>query len=139
MIYKPTVQNISVGWSSPLWDYHYYSPFVSISTDGGELISSEYVQLTLSYMTADGRSALYKGADALPIASLGKICHETLHVFGLKDLYRSDLSSEVYFMSAMGKPLSPAVQFISVKEREALGFLTGDDILTLSGDGLVFA
>ena len=135
VIYKPTVQNISVGWSSPLWDYHYYSPFVGISTDGGELISSEYVQLTLSYMTADGRSALYKGADALPIASLGKICHETLHVFGLKDLYRSDLSSEVYFMSAMGKPLSPAVQFISVKEREALGFLTGDDILTLSGDG----
>ena len=135
VIYKPTVQNISVGWSSPLWDYHYYSPFVGISTDGGELISSEYVQLTLSYMTADGRSALYKGADALPIASLGKICHETLHVFGLKDLYRSDLSSEVYFMSAMGKPLSPAVQFISVKEREALGFLSGDDILTLSCDG----
>lgn len=24
VIYKPTVQNISVGWSSPLWDYHYY-------------------------------------------------------------------------------------------------------------------
>ncbi len=58
--------------------------FVGISTDGGELISSEYVQLTLSYMTADGRSALYKGADALPIASLGKICHETLHVCWLE-------------------------------------------------------
>ncbi len=44
---------------------------------------------------------------------------------GLKDLYRSDLSSEVYFMSAMGKPLSPAVQFISVKGARSPGSFRG--------------
>lgn len=135
VIYKPTTQNISVGWSSPLWDYQYYNPLVSFPTEKGELRSDAYVQLTLSYTTADGRSALYRSADALPIVSLGKICHETMHVLGLKDLYRADFSGGVYFMSAMGKPLSPAVQFISVKEREALGFLSEDEIPALSRDG----
>ena len=135
VIYKPTTQNISVGWGSPLWDYKYYNSLVTFSTAKGELRSDAYVQLTLSYMTADGRSALYQASDVLPIVSLGKICHETLHVLGLKDLYRTDFSGEVYYMSAMGKPLSPAVQFISVKEREALGFLTEDEVLTLSRDG----
>ena len=135
VIYKPTTQNISVSWSSPLWDYQYYNPYISVTENGKTISSDAYVQLTLSYTTAAGESALYRSADALPIVSIGKICHETLHVFGLRDLYRSDSSSEVYFMSAMGKPLSPAIQYISVKERESLGFLSEEELATVTADG----
>lgn len=135
VIYKPTTQDISVSWSSPLWDYQYYNPYISVTENGKTISSDAYVQLTLSYTTAAGESALYRAADGLPIVSIGKICHETLHVFGLRDLYRSDSSSEVYFMSAMGKPLSPAIQYISVKERESLGFLGEEELTTVTADG----
>ena len=135
IIYKPTVQNISVSWSSPLWDYQYYNPLVSVKENNKTITSNSYVQLTLSYENQNGESTLYKSSDNLVIASTGKICHETLHVFGLLDLYKADSSSEVYFMSAMGKPLTPAIQYISIKEREALGFVSNDELLTLTKDG----
>lgn len=135
VIYKPTTQNISVGWSAPLWDHKFYNTLISASENGKTIFSDAYVQLTLSYATASGDSVLYRSDDGLPITSLGKICHETLHVFGLRDLYRSDLSSEVYFMSAMGKPISPVAQYISVKERESLGFLGEDELSVLSRNG----
>ena len=135
IIYKPTVQNISVSWSSPLWDYQYYNPLVSIKENNKTITSNSYVQLTLSYENQNGESTLYKSSDNLVIASTGKICHETLHIFGLLDLYKADSSSEIYFMSAMGKPLTPAIQYISIKEREALGFVSNDELLTLTKDG----
>ena len=63
IIYKNTTQtNISVQWGDPLWDYHEKDPGVS----------SGY---------------LYKDANGNAIISLGKVVHETAHIFGLGDLY----------------------------------------------------
>ena len=134
VVYKNATQNINVTWGSPLWDYKDNTNLVKTYVNGKELISDKMVQLTFLYESG-GESALYKAADELPIVSTGKVCHETLHVFGLKDLYRSDMSSQVYFMSAMGKPISPIVQYVSVKEREALGFLDETQLPALAKDG----
>lgn len=135
VIYKNTVQSISVSWSSPLWDYHYYTSGVSVSENGKTYRGSDYIQLTFSYALSGGESVLYKASDGLPVVTSGKICHETFHVLGLQDLYRSDGSSEVYFMSVMAKPVSPVPQSISVKEAEALGFLGENEIKTITSSG----
>lgn len=134
VIYKNTVQNISVSWSSPLWDYNSYSNMVSVSEEGSTYQSGEYIQLTCNYENANGL-ILYRGEDNLPILSTGKICHETMHALGLKDLYRSNQSSKVYYMSLMGKHLSPIGQYISVKERESLGWLDKNQVRTIDGSG----
>ena len=57
--------------------------------------------------------------------------HEMGHILGFKDLYNSSNSSPVYYMSAMAKHMSPVPQFISVKEREAKGWLTSDRVIFL--------
>ena len=134
VIYKNTEQNISVGWSSPLWDYNSYSNMISLQENSKAYQSGEYVQLTCNYENTNG-SVLYKGEDNLPILATGKICHETMHALGLKDLYRSNQSSAVYFMSLMGKHTSPIGQYISVKEREALGWLDGNQIREINNNG----
>ena len=72
---------------------------------------------------------LYRGEDNLPILPTGKICHETMHALGLKDLYRSNQTSAVYYMSLMAKHLTPIGQYISVKERESLGWLDNNQII----------
>ena len=41
---------------------------------------------------------------------------------GLKDLYNSKNASPVYFMSVMAKHISPVPQFMSLKEKEVLGW-----------------
>ena len=134
VIYKNTVQNISVGWSSPLWDYNSYSDMVSIRDGANVYQSGEYVQLTCNYENVNGL-LLYKGEDGIPILPTGKICHETMHALGLQDLYRSNQQSAVYYMSLMGKHLSPIGQYISVKERESLGWLDENQIKTIEKNG----
>ena len=42
VIYKNTTQNISVGWNSPLWDYHSYSNMISVQ-EGVILIRAENI------------------------------------------------------------------------------------------------
>lgn len=134
VIYAPSPVGISAGWGSPLWDYRdYYN--ADLLTDGGKTyVSGEYVQLTFSYKFGEN-VALYKGEDGLPIVSVGKVYHEAMHVFGLKDLYRSNLSSAVYFMSLMGKPMSPVGQYVSVKERESLGWLDSSEVVAMPSAG----
>lgn len=61
--------------------------------------------------------------------------HEMGHILGFKDLYNSSNSSPVYYMSAMAKHMSPVPQFISVKEREAKGWLTSDNVKTIYQNG----
>lgn len=78
---------------------------------------------------------LYCGEDNLPILPTGKICHETMHALGPKDLYRADQTSAVYYMSLMGKHLSPVGQYISVKERESLGWLDTKQIGIIEKNG----
>ena len=138
IIYKNTTQtNISVQWGDPLWDYQDYTGLVTINTGARTLNSGEYAQLTNGYEKAPGDSNgyLYKDANGNAIVSLGKVVHETAHIFGLGDLYNSKSQSPVYFMSVMGKPLSPVPQLISVKEQEALGWLGDENIPTLRADG----
>ena len=134
VIYAPSPVGISAGWGSPLWDYRDYCSMVSLTGSGKTYVSGEYVQLTFSYKSGEN-VALYKGEDGLPIVSVGKVYHEAMHVFGLKDLYRSDLSSAVYFMSLMGKPMSPVGQYVSVKERESLGWLDSSEVVAMPSAG----
>lgn len=134
VIYKNSEQNISVSWNSPLWDYQSYSNMISINKNKNTYQSGEYVQLTCTYENANGL-ILYRGEDNLPILSAGKICHETMHSLCLKDLYRSNQTSAVYYMSLMGKHLSPIGQYISVKERESLGWLRDEQIQTIYENG----
>ncbi len=129
VIYKNTTQDISVGWASPLWNYKDYTDLVTIRTKSGALQSRYYLQLTNSY------NYLYKdngGSIILPIATA---VHETGHIFGLKDLYNASGSSPVYFMSVMAKPISPVPQYITLKEREAMGWLDEDDVIRIASDG----
>ena len=134
VIYKNTMQNISVGWNSPLWDYHSYSNMISVQEGVNTYQSGEYLQLTCNYENVNGL-VLYLGEDNLPILPTGKICHETMHALGLKDLYRSNQTSAVYYMSLMAKHLTPIGQYISVKERESLGWLDNNQIKTIDKNG----
>lgn len=134
IIYKNAEQDISVDWNSPLWDYQFYSDMISVKEGSKTYQSGEYVQLTCNYKTAD-RLNLYHGEDNLPILATGKIYHETMHALGPKDLYRSDQTSKVYYMSLMGKHFSPVGQFISVKERESLGWLDDSQIKIIEENG----
>ena len=138
IIYKNTTQtNISVDWSSPLWDYQDYTGLVTIDTGTRTLKSANYVQLTNSYEKSPGDSSgyLYKDMDGNTIVSIGKVVHETAHILGLKDLYNPSSQSPVYFMSVMGKPISPVPQLMSVKEQEALGWAGDENIPRLRTDG----
>lgn len=136
IIYKNTVQNITVGHSDPLWDYETRSNAVSVTENNKTYTSGEYVQLTCQYENKNGELTLYKGGDGLTIlGALGKICHETMHALGPLDLYSSSNDYKVGYMSLMGKHTSPIGQYISVKERESLGWLDDSRIKTLNGDG----
>ena len=92
------------------------------------------MQLTCNYENVNGL-LLYKVEDGIPILPTGKICHETMHALGLQDLYRSNQQSAVYYMSLMGKHLSLIGQYISVKERESLGWLDENQIKTIEKNG----
>lgn len=136
VIYKYTTQNIDVAHGDPLWDYQTRSGAVSLSEDGREYRSDAFVQLTCQYVNANGDLVLYQGSDGLPIlGTVGKICHETMHALGLKDLYHTAADPKVGYMSLMGKHTSPMGQYLSVKEREALGWLGADRIRTMRADG----
>lgn len=57
------------------------------------------------------------------------------HIMGLKDLYNSKNASPVYFMSVMAKHISPVPQFMSLKEKEVLGWADENDIKTILSEG----
>lgn len=64
------------------------------------------------------------------------LIHEMGHIFGLLDLYTASGKSEpVCFMSAMAKALSPVVQFMTSREREAVGWLDADNITPITKAG----
>lgn len=136
VIYKNTEQNISVKHGDPLWDYRDHWTAVELQDKGKTYTSGNYIQLTLSYQKpTDGKSILYKAQDNLPFVNMGKIYHEMLHVFGVKDLYRSESKSPVSLMSIMGKPIGPVGQFVSAKELESLGFLDEHQVQTINASG----
>ncbi len=138
IIYRPTTQNnISVTWSSPLWNYRDYANYVTINTDKGSITSGKYFQVTNSYTKPDGTTNgyLFKDSDGNVTVSISVAIHEMGHIMGLKDLYNSSQQSPVSFMSAMAKHLSPIPQLISVKEKEVLGWVNDGDVETIIADG----
>jgi len=66
IIYKNTTQSISVGWSSPLWNYKDYADYVKINADGKTITSKNYVQVTNSYnyLYKDKRDFAYGSGDS---------------------------------------------------------------------------
>ncbi len=138
IIYKNTTQsNISVGWSSPLWNYQDYADHVTINTDKGSIKSGKYVQLTNTYTKPDGDSNgyLYRDSFGNVTVSIATAIHEMGHIMGLKDLYNSSNVSPVYYMSVMAKHISPVPQFPSVKEIEVLGWVNQGGIETITSAG----
>ena len=137
IIYKNNgAGNISVSWSSPLWNYTDYVNNISVNTGKKTINSYKYVQITNSYCKPDGdtNGYLFKDEDDRVFVSIATAVHEMGHIMGLKDLYNSKNASPVYFMSVMAKHISPVPQFMSLKEKEVLGW-TENDIKTILSEG----
>lgn len=120
VIYK-NESTISVNRSEPLWNYKdIANDYIHIPLGNGKEIESyDYVQLTNNYDT------LYQASDNKKIVSLKTPIHEMGHIFGLKDLYKSPGVSPIYYLSAMSNAISPVPQGLTIKEKEALGWING--------------
>lgn len=130
IIYKNTEQNnISVQRSDPLWNYKDYAPYIEISNNGKTIQSRDYLQLTNKY------DFLYTNPSGDIFLPFGTAAHEMGHMLGLKDLYNSSNNSPVYFMSVMAKHMTEVPQFISIKEKEALGWTTPEGLVTIKTSG----
>ena len=77
----------------------------------------------------------FKDEDDRVFVSIATAVHEMGHIMGLKDLYNSKNASPVYFMSVMAKHISPVPQFMSLKEKEVLGWTDENDIKTILSEG----
>ena len=129
IIYKNNESgNISVSWSSPLWNYTDYVNNISVNTGKKTINSYKYVQITNSYCKPDGdtNGYLFKDGDDQVFVSIATAVHEMGHIMGLKDLYNSKNASPVYFMSVMA---------MSLKEKEVLGWADENDIKTILSEG----
>ena len=120
VIYK-NESTISVNRSEPLWNYKdIANDYIHIPLGNSKEIESyDYVQLTNNYDT------LYQASDNKKIVSLKTPIHEMGHIFGLKDLYKSPGVSPIYYLSAMSNAISPVPQGLTIKEKEALGWING--------------
>lgn len=119
----------SVNTGDCLWNYQAYSTSVNLQYNNTTITSFAYTQITANF------NYLYTDKNGVKFASLKTMIHETGHIFGLKDLYKTETLSPVYFMSAMSNALSPIPQYISAKEREVLGWLNSKNIYTINKAG----
>lgn len=118
-------------WKGCLWNYQAYSNYVELNgVNDATIRSNVYVQMTYDY-----NYAYTSGDKTTQFANLKTMIHETGHIFGLKDLYNAQNNSPVYYMSAMSNAISIVPQYISAKEREALGWLDANQIITVNGAG----
>lgn len=120
----------SVSWRDCLWNYQDYYGGATFSDASATVTSGAYLQMTANF------NYLYSDANGCKFPSLKTMIHETGHIFGLKDLYRSATDSRVYYMSAMANAISPVPQYISAKEREALGWLNGGNLVEVKSEGI---
>lgn len=120
----------SVNYGDCLWNYQYYSNYVSLTAGNKTIISGNYVQLSANYTPL-----YYDTVNEMYFANLKPMIHEMGHIFGLKDLYTNTNNSPVYFMSAMANAFSTVPQYISAKEREALGWLDNCNISVIKEEG----
>lgn len=112
-----------------LWDYQDYYDALEISQGETSVKSGNYLQITANY------GELFKDTSNIYFSNFKVSVHEMGHIFGLKDLYKKDMTSPVYYMSAMAKAIDPVPQFISAKEREALGWLNSSNVQTIGEAG----
>ena len=120
-----------------MWNYTDYVNNISVNTGKKTINSYKYVQITNSYCKPDGdtNGYLFKDEDDRVFVSIATAVHEMGHIMGLKDLYNSKNASPVYFMSVMAKHISPVPQFMSLKEKEVLGWTDENDIKTILSEG----
>lgn len=128
IIYKYSTK-FSTSWSAVLWNYQSEYTGVEIETNGKTITSGNYVLMSANY------SGVCTDNNGVKFSSLKTAIHEMGHTFGLKDLYKSESNSRVYYMSSMAVALSPIPQFMSAKEREALGWLESEHIKTITTSG----
>ena len=79
IIYKNNESgNISVSWSSPLWNYTDYVNNISVNTGKKTINSYKYVQITNSYCKPDGdtNGYLFKDGDDQVFVSIATAVHE---------------------------------------------------------------
>ncbi len=131
ILYKETPSDFTGEWASMLWNYQDSCSLVELEYNNKTITSDKYVQITNTY----SESTLYVDKDGYLINNLAIAAHEMGHIFGLKDLYRSASDSRVYYMSSMGRHFTPVPQYISTKEREALGWLNDGQIKTITSNG----
>lgn len=129
IIYKYSTE-FSVSWADCLWNYQSTSNYLELTENNKTIMSNSYVQITANY------SSVYSTTEnGMQFNNLKVMIHEMGHVFGLKDLYRTEEDNPVYYMSAMAKAISPIPQYISAKEREVLGWLDSENVKTIYAGG----
>lgn len=128
IIYKYS-DKYSVSWSDCLWNYQAYSNYLELDCSGKTITSNAYFQMTANY------NYVYSDSNSIEFVSLKTMIHETGHIFGLKDLYKTTSVSPVYYMSAMANAISPIPQYISAKEREILGWLDENNVAYIQKSG----
>ena len=129
ILYKKSPMNISVSWSSPLWNYQTECYDIEVNYDSRIIRSNKYLQVTVK------DDPVYTDSIGKKIMSVGTITHEMGHIFGLKDLYSSSDKTAVGFMSLMGTKLTPVPQNMSIKEKEALGWLSPGQLEVINKPG----
>lgn len=128
-IIYPYSNQYSVSWKDCLWDYQDFYNGVTFSVGGKQIQTGNYLQFTANF------NYLYTDAQGRSIANMKTMIHEMGHIFGLKDLYRSGSETPVYYMSAMAQAISPIPQYLSAKEREALGWLESSNVQKIRSAG----
>ena len=136
VLFTPTDAKYASSWDGgtiPLWAYHTINNRITIKTAKGTLTSNRYNQAPIQ----NDPVSIYKEAGSdIYFVNNKTLIHEMGHIFGLLDLYTASGKSEpVCFMSAMAKALSPVVQFMTSREREAVGWLDADNITPITKAG----
>lgn len=133
LLFSPTDAKYAAEWGSPLWAYETENYLIDIETSAGTLTSKRYYQAPIQ----NNPLGIYKEPNGDTFFSnTSTLIHEMGHIFGLLDLYSfSGNNTPVYYMSSMAKALSPVVQFMTSREREAAGWLNAENITPITKAG----
>lgn len=134
LLFAPTDANYAAEWNSPLWAYQSENYSLDIETSKGTLTSKRYYQASIQ----NAPVGIYKEAERdVFFFNTSTVVHEMGHIFGLLDLYSfSGNNMPVHYMSSMAKALSPVVQFMTSREREAAGWLNAGNITPITKTGM---
>lgn len=91
-----------------MWNYQDFYSGATFTDGKNSITSGAYLQITANF------NYLYSDANGLKFASLKTMIHEMWHIFGLKDLYRSETNSRVYYMSAISNAISPIPMSVEI-------------------------